>query len=221
MCFSASASLIAGTALSAAGVVTIKKTKKKADLPFAMTPLLFGIQQLIEGFVWLSFSWQSGILNTVMTYAFSLFASVVWPIFVPFAIGLLETEPWRKKILHVFQIIGVVVGGYLAYSHTLSPVTSEIINKSIVYNNSHFYILWVLGFYFAATIVSCFFSSKRIINIFGILALLAALTAYWFYSVSFVSVWCFFAAILSFIVYLYFRREESAKDHQLPQIHNL
>lgn len=212
MCFSASASLIAGTALSAVGVVTIKKTKKKADVPFAMIPLLFGVQQIVEGFVWLSFSWQSTILNAVTTYIFSLFAFVVWPIFVPFAIGSLETEPWRKKVLYVFQFIGIAVGGYLLYSHSLSAVTSTIVNKSIVYNNSHFYTYWVIGFYFAATTVSCFFSSKRIINAFGILALIAAYTAYWFYSVSFVSVWCFFAAIMSFVIYLYFRSEKPGKS---------
>ncbi len=174
----------------------------------AMIPLLFGIQQLIEGFVWLSFSWHSTILNAVMIYAFSLFAFVVWSIFVPFAIGSLETEPWRKKVLYVFQLIGIVVGGYLLYSHTLSLVTSEIINKSIAYNNSHFYGYWVLGFYFSATILSCFFSSKKIINIFGVLVFFSALTAYWFYSVSFVSVWCFFAAIVSFMVYFYFSKRK-------------
>lgn len=206
MCFSTSASLIAGVALSVVGVVTIKKAKQKTDLPFAMIPLLFGIQQLVEGFVWLSFSWHATILNTVMTYAFSLFAFVVWPIFVPFALGVLETVPWRKKVIHVLQLIGIVVGGYFFYSHAAVPVTSEIINKSIVYNNSHFFVFWVEIFYFTATIVSCLFSSKKIINIFGVLAFAAAMIAYWFYATSFVSVWCFFAAILSFIVYLYFKK---------------
>ena len=43
MCFSAAASLIAGTALSGFGVVALTKTQARSEIPFAMIPLLFGI----------------------------------------------------------------------------------------------------------------------------------------------------------------------------------
>ena len=49
MCFSAPASFIAGTALSVIGVAALKRTESKSEIPFALIPLLFGIQQLIEG----------------------------------------------------------------------------------------------------------------------------------------------------------------------------
>ena len=49
MCFSATASFISGTALCAIGVATLKQTKASAEIPFALIPLLFGIQQLTEG----------------------------------------------------------------------------------------------------------------------------------------------------------------------------
>ena len=42
MCFSATASFIAGVSLSVLGVATVKKVKRKAEIPFAMIPLLFG-----------------------------------------------------------------------------------------------------------------------------------------------------------------------------------
>ncbi len=45
MCFSASASFIAGTSLCAIGVATVKRAEARSELPFAMIPLLFGIQQ--------------------------------------------------------------------------------------------------------------------------------------------------------------------------------
>ena len=51
MCFSAPASFIAGTALSAIGLVALRNTRKRTEVPFAMIPLLFGIQQLIEGVI--------------------------------------------------------------------------------------------------------------------------------------------------------------------------
>lgn len=38
MCFSATASFIAGVSLSVLGVATVKKAKRKAEIPFAMIP---------------------------------------------------------------------------------------------------------------------------------------------------------------------------------------
>jgi len=217
MCFSATASFVVGSALSAVGVVTVKKAKRKAEIPFALIPLLFGIQQITEGFVWLSFRFDTSWLNVIATYIYSLFSHVLWPIFVPISVGLLETVPWRKKALHIFQFMGIAVGLYLLYFLVKFPITSRVINESIVYNSPHFYIIPVLIFYFAATCISSLFSSHKIINIFGIIALLSAAVAYGFYAESFISVWCFFAAILSVIILLYFyyyNKSLSKLDHE-------
>ena len=204
MCFSATASFVAGSALSVVGVVTIAKAKRKAQIPFAMIPLLFGIQQIAEGFIWLSFRFNTLWLNTTMTYAYSMFSHVLWPIFVPLAVGLLETVPWRKKVISIFQFMGIAVSLYLLYFLVKFPITSQVVNKSIVYDSPHFYLIPVLIFYFAATCISSFFSSHKIINVFGITALLSAAITYRFYALSFVSVWCFSAAILSVMILLYF-----------------
>ncbi len=204
MCFSATASLIAGTTLGVVGIVTISKVKQKREIPFAMIPLLFGIQQIAEGLIWLSLSNNLPLLNTVMTYVYSLFSHVIWPIFIPFAIGLLETVPWRKKVLSVFQTVGLAVGLYLLYFLVKFPITSEVLNKSITYNSPHFYLFAIMMTYFIATLLSPLFSSHRIINLFGVLAVAAAIGAYLFYSATFISVWCFFAAIVSFMIFLYF-----------------
>jgi len=91
MCFSATASFVTGVSLSALGVATLKKAQRKVGVPFAMIPLLFGVQQIIEGMLWLSFRFDAPLLNVITTYAFTLFSHVLWPIFVPFAIGLVET----------------------------------------------------------------------------------------------------------------------------------
>ena len=49
MCFSAPASFVAGIALSTVGAATIRMTSRRAEIAFAMIPLLFGVQQLTEG----------------------------------------------------------------------------------------------------------------------------------------------------------------------------
>lgn len=202
MCFSATASFVAGGALSVSGVLTLSKAKTKKEVPFAGIPLLFGIQQAIEGVVWLSFGFP--VLNTVATYGFSMFSHVLWPIFVPVAILLLEKDPVRQKILRVFVGIGLAVGIYLFYFILADGITAKIVNRSIAYDATHLYLPFVLMLYVFATCVSGFVSSHRIVNIFGSVMLMSFFVAGWFFAETLVSVWCFFAAILSVIVYWYF-----------------
>lgn len=209
MCFSATASLVAGGALSVTGGLTMMQAKTKSELPFASIPLLFGIQQAIEGVVWLSFGVP--LLHTIATYAYMTFSHVLWPIFVPVSIMLLEKDPFRKKILWMISFAGLAVGAYLAYYIITDVVTVQVINRSLCYYSSDSYPLLVIMFYLLATCGSCFFSSHRIINLFGLVLSLSFIIAAWFFFQTFFSVWCFLAAILSVLVYWYFKREERNK----------
>jgi hypothetical protein len=204
MCFSASASFVAGIGLSIVGVMTLKKTKQKIEVPFAMIPLLFGFQQLIEGILWLSFRFDSPLLTTITTYLFSLFSHSIWPIFVPLSVWLLEVVPWRRNVIAGFLAIGISIGLYLLFLIVKFPVTAEV-NEHIIYISPHFYKMPAIIFYVAATCIVSLFSSHKIMNIFGALALVLFAIASWFYTVALFSVWCFFSAILSFMIYLYFR----------------
>lgn len=49
MCFSATASITAGTALIVLGAISARRVRNRTELPSALIPALFGIQQLIEG----------------------------------------------------------------------------------------------------------------------------------------------------------------------------
>lgn len=205
MCFSATASLVAGGALSVTGGLTMMQAKTKAELPFASIPLLFGIQQAIEGVVWLSF--DAPLLHTIATYAYMTFSHVLWPIFVPVSIMLLETDQFRKKILWMFSLAGSAVGAYLAYYIITDVVTVQVINQSLCYYSPNSYPFLIMTFYLMTTCGSCFFSSHRIINLFGIVLSLSFIIAAGFFFETFFSVWCFLAAILSVLVYWYFKEE--------------
>jgi hypothetical protein len=204
MCFSATVSFVAGVSLTVLGVITVKKAERRAEIPFAMIPLLFGAQQIVEGMLWLSFKFDSPLLNMSMTYLYTLFSHVLWPVYVPFSIGLMETVSWRKKMITAFQIVGGAVGLYLLYFIVSFPVTSEI-HQNMVYVLPYVKEHPVLELYLAATCIAPLFSGHKIIRIFGALALLLFMVAYWFYTVAFFSVWCFFAAILSVVIYLHFK----------------
>ena len=216
MCFSATASFVAGSALVVLGVATLRVTRRKSEIPFAAIPLLFGLQQLVEGLLWLSFRFDSPQLNVAMTYLFSMFSHVLWPIFVPFAIGLLEPAPWRRKVIWGFQAVGLLVGLYLFYLLVEFPVTA-VAAANIVYVSPHFYKLPVMGLYLVATCVSCFFSSDATVRLFGVLALLLFGVAYGFFSLALFSVWCFFAAVLSSIIYARFRFGRGPLSQQLSE----
>jgi hypothetical protein len=210
MCFSASASFIAGAALSSAGVATLRMSSRPAEIPFALIPLLFGIQQITEGMIWLSFEPGTQLDNTTLTLVYSLFSHVIWPMFVPFAVALLETIAWRRKALAVCQVAGIAVGLYLLYFIVQFPVTSKVLGKHIVYESPHFYVIRFMALYLIATCGSSLLSSHRIVRMFGALSLLTFAAAYAIHVATVVSVWCFFAAILSFVIYFHFRKERKA-----------
>ncbi len=205
MCFSAPASFIAGTVLSVVGVVTMRMTTRRAEIPFAMIPLLFGLQQLVEGTIWLSLRAGSSWPNPTLTLVYSVFSHVLWPLFVPFAVARLETVPWRKKALALCQFAGVTVGLYLLYFLLRSPVTSRVFGEHMVYESPHFYVVWTTVLYLVAAVGGALLSSSKIIRAFGALLLVTFVAAYAIHAATLISMWCFFAAIISAVVYLYFR----------------
>ena len=202
MCFSASASFVAGTTLSIIGVATITKVRQRSELPFALIPLLFGIQQLIEGAIWLTFSHDAPVLKQTMTYIYSMFSHVLWPIYVPFAFRVLETTPWRRTAMLWFQAAGLAVGLYLFYFIATRPVIAEVVGQHLVYDSPHFFIAPVIVLYVASTCFTGTVSSHTFVRLFGGLALLSFIATYFFAAVALVSVWCFFAAVLSSLIYL-------------------
>ena len=205
MCFSATASFVAGTTLSAVGIVTITKVERRSELPFAAIPLLFGFQQLVEGILWLTFSHDAPMLRQAMTYVYSMFSHVLWPIYVPFAFRFLETTRWRRTAMLWLQGAGLAVGLYLFYFLVKLPVVAEVVDRHIVYVSPHFYLGPVIVLYLASTCFTGFVSSHTFVRMFGVLALLSFTASYVLYTRALVSVWCFFAAILSLLIYLHLR----------------
>jgi hypothetical protein len=204
MCFSAEASFISGIVLTSAGVLTLKKTTSRSQLAFASIPLIFGIQQLTEGFLWIAllhsqYSW----LQQPATYIFLVFAQVVWPSWVPFSILLLEKDKARKKILYLMLGIGLVVSVCLLFRLLTETTRSEIIGHHIFYDLSFpasvkrtFGIL-----YFISTVLTPFISSTKRMWALGFTILLSYIITKIFFENYVISVWCFLAAVISVTVY--------------------
>jgi hypothetical protein len=213
MCFSATASFTAGAVLLAVGSVTGRRAyrmQRRADLPFALIPLWFGVQQLIEGALWLTFPDKAPCLNVGLTQAYSLFSQVIWPIYVPVAVLLMETVPWRRKVLLGIALAGGVTALFLLSYLLRLRVVAEVSGQHIVYIFPHFHVLAASGLYLLSTCASPLFSSQRAVWLFGVAATASFVAAYTVYTTWFISVWCFFAAGLSGIVWLHFRQRSSS-----------
>ena len=217
MCFSATASFTAGAVLLGIGTLTLKAARKPRELPFAAIPLLFAIQQLSEGVIWLTFQYDAPQLNVVMTHVYSFFSHVLWPAYVPVAVLLIEPPAHRRALL-ALAAAGVAVGAYLLYVLVVFPIASRPTGQHIEYVSPHFFAATVMTLYLLSTTVSPILSTHRMVKLFGALALLSFGAVYYFYATWFISVWCFFAALLSAVVYLHFvlRKAERSGPHHAP-----
>lgn len=145
------------------------------------------------------------LLNNVLTHAYSFFSHVFWPIYVPLAVLLLEPVRWRRQVLLAIALAGAAVGLYLLYVLVRLPVVAEVSNSHMAYLSPHFYVFAVMALYVLGTCVSLMVSSHSAVRLFGAAAFLSFMAAYFFYATWLISVWCFFAALLSGIVLLHFR----------------
>ena len=216
MCFSATASFAAGALLLGIGTLTLKAVRRRRELPFAAIPMLFAIQQLSEGAIWLTFSHDAPLINVVMTHVYSFFSHVLWPAYMPVAVLLIEpveSPQLRRRTLLVLVVAGLAVGAYLLYVLAAFPVVSMLAGQHIEYVSPHFFGTAVMTLYLLSTTVSPVLSAHRMVKIFGALALLSFAGVYYFYANWFISVWCFFAALLSLVVYFHFVLRGAEPDH--------
>lgn len=202
MCFSAEASFTAAAVLAVMGFVTLSKAKKHPErYLIAALPLFFALQQITEGIQWLyyqgSFGTEQGAGAARELFLFM--ALILWPFWIPLSILVAEKKTEKRRLLYVFLLIGLFDALYNGYYSLFQPTNASILENSIYYHlkidrNS----IWI---YAAATVLPWFFTSTPKAKILGLgFALGYAVSAWFFYS-TFTSVWCFFAAINSLIIY--------------------
>lgn len=204
MCFSPEASFTASFALFAIGLLTISRIRSPRHLMIALVPILFAIQQACEGMLWLTLPRATNdIWITIFKYCFLTFAFLIWPIWIPCSLFLVEKNYYRRialgtcavgGILWALAILGIFIqrGAYVAlgcyhiyYSLDIPWITTE--TGVILYN--------------LATILPFFISSIPKMWIFGLLAFISCIVSLLMWTQFFVSVWCFFAAVLSLLIY--------------------
>jgi len=204
MCFSAGASFTAGVIIAAAGVATSLKVSKPSQRLFASIPFLFAIQQIAEGFLWVTLqNPDQVVLQKINTYIFLVVADLVWPVMIPLSVILIEENARRRKVLRIFLFGGIVLSIYYAICLMLFGVEPRIMNCHIHYGGVFPHNLMAPAFllYIAVTTTPLFISTVRWMYLLGILMFVACVITVIFYTQNVTSVWCFFAAIISVMIY--------------------
>ena len=204
MCFSANASFGAGIVLTVIGVAAIKKVQHPSQILFASIPLLFAVQQIAEGFLWVTLPNPAyALVSQGLTYVFLFFAQFFWPLWVPIAILMLEKESKRKNIQKILVRIGILVAFYSAYSLLAYPIHAKIVGYHVIYKIDNPNPIGIYGgiLYFIATVVPPFFSHIKRMWMFGTTIFISYIISIIFFDHYVVSVWCFFASIISISIY--------------------
>jgi hypothetical protein len=204
MCFSAGASFAGGVIISAIGVITIRKVHKPSQILFASIPLFFGFQQFAEGIVWLTLPLQGyEIVRNLAVYIFLITAQLIWPMLIPLSVLFMEVSEKKKKILKVLLLAGATLSVYYGYCLITYNVNPQIQGYHIQYENDFPKPLALPSFiiYLIATIVPLFVSSIKRTHLLGLLMTLSCLLTGIFFTQYLTSVWCFFAALISGVIF--------------------
>jgi hypothetical protein len=201
MCFSPAASFTAAAVTAALGLIAISRAKTPRDLPLAVTPVLFAIQQAVEGVIWLRMPvTPHATLTGPLVLAYLIFAQAFWPIFSPLAMWCLEPNASRRRLIPPFIAVGAAVSVYMLWGLLTGTPVASVGNMHIVYGAGQVHMTLAGAAYLAVVTLPLFMSSYRSVVIFGAIVTVGWLVAYVAYLAAFQSVWCFFAAIASMAV---------------------
>ena len=216
MCYSPEASFGTAVALIPAGSYCVIRawTRNRRFLPLAAIPLGLAVQQAFEGWVWLALH---GRLTDVTTPAlgFLFFALAFWPFWVSLQAAVSERRPAAHAFLWAWT--GLAAGWFYVHLYPLvndpSLLSVSVVHHSVRYDFPNLPAYhdvprpWVRLAYLI-TIVVPFVVGKGGPGTgwvgAALLAGSAAITALVF-EYAFASVWCLFAAVMSFYLCVVFR----------------
>jgi hypothetical protein len=205
MCFSATASFSAAGILALAGAATLSKARGPREWPLASVPLVFALQQGIEGLLWQTVPAGHPAGRGLAT-SFAILALIVWPSFIPLAVGLAEKARKRRQLILALMGPGLAVAAYSVLDIWAHPYMAWPAPHSLVYINDSPFPWPLMLAYLAAVCAPPLLSSSPAIRWFGIVVTFGLAITLGFFFVSLVSVWCFFAAIASAILVGHFWR---------------
>lgn len=167
---------------------------------------MFGAQQAAEGVVWLTIGAPDAMMQRLAVDVFLGFALVVWPLWVPLSLQRIERDVGRRRILTGLCWFAGIVSASAAVLLSRWQPFALVAGRSLRYDypgttNTALHGLLVLA-YIASTVAPFFISTSKLARTLGSTLVLSVAAAALIRREALTSVWCFFAAILSGVIFL-------------------
>jgi len=130
----------------------------------------------------------------------------------------MEKNRKRKRVLQILLVLGMSLSFYYAFCLLLFHVTPQIAGFHIQYNTDFPDSLAMAAFivYLVVTITPLFVSDIKRTYMLGILMFLSCLITAIFFTQYLTSVWCFFAALISGVIFWILR--DSKKEFNFNRL---
>jgi Family of unknown function (DUF6629) len=213
VCFSPDADAVVGGIVVVIGVDALRHVREPRQILLASLPLLFGLHQIDEALVWWGLQGRiSESLGRIGIWVYVLFALAALPVLVPLAVRAVERSPGRRRLIAAFSALGIAVGASLAVSMFRGSVNAVIDGRHIAYDVSALHQGRELtALYVVAACGALLACSYRDLALLGLLNLVAVPILMWLTVSGFISLWCFWAAIVSVVIDFHLRRTATGK----------
>jgi hypothetical protein len=209
MCFSATASFVSAGVLATIGAATLRHVREPRALLFGSVPMLFALHQACEGMVWLGLTGRIGaIALDHFAFLFRLYAQGLLPLLMPVAVALMEPPGWRRKAILGLTAIGALVCAWDTAGLIFWPSRVFVELHSIAYRNPLTGNLWISLLYILATCGALLLSTHRVVRTYGVVNVIGLTVVEIVKGYAFASVWCFYAALMSLMIYRQFDRRD-------------
>jgi len=192
------------------GFVCLKKTSHSSNAHriLALLPILFGIQQALEGMLWLSLDGGDLAHAQLSGLGYSFFSHFFWLVWIPLSGYYAESKKGRRQVLLLITGVGIIFGLTLYIPFLFYPdwLLVSILHHSILYETTLIYDdylsrEYVTALYLLIVVLPLMISTDHYYKILAVLIIFSMAVAIVFFSFAFISVWCFFAAAISLYVY--------------------
>jgi hypothetical protein len=210
MCFSPDADFTAGTVIAGVGVATLRRVRTRRELIVGALPLMFGIHQLVEGFVWLGLQGRvSSGLGDAAKETYIVFAHAVLPIIVPLGFMLIEPDHRRTRWMWPLVCAGLLMGLYLLWQVTAYPVGAQEDAHCIDYRTHTPNDVLIGALYVLVTCGPALISSRRYLRWFGLVSVIGVIATALVRVDELTSLWCVYVALVSVLILEHFRRQRA------------
>lgn len=147
-----------------------------------------------------------------MAFLFTMYAQGVLPLLMPLAVLLMEPPGRCRRAMVLLTCIGAMAAVWDAVGLIAYPSRTFVQCHSIAYRNPLTGNLFISCLYVLAMCGSLLLSSHRVIRLYTLLNVIGLTITQLVREFAFASVWCFYAATLSVIIYWQFRRGSIVVD---------